>query len=100
MTQAELDRMMCGEHHWAVSPGELIVGFEVHEQIWEGNPTPTGWDNVKETRVIGSFANSADAERCEAGLIKQATPNRQYYIAPITVRAPSESAQAALMAIA
>jgi len=99
ITQDELDRVMCGEHCWASFADQLIVGFEVVEQIWEGKPYRPGLsDSIKETRVIGTFANFLDAEILETQMRERNQPNRSYYIQPIQVKAPSEQAQKRLSA--
>ena len=80
---------LLGRHYWATFPGDAIVGFEVTEKEWKGQPTRSGWDVPKgPEQVVDRFLYIEDAKRLEEKLRKAARPNFSYNIRPIQVKAP------------
>ncbi len=86
-----LDRFVIGRHYWLRHPEELIIGFRVTQQDWEGKPTPSGWDNPKGPAYpIAEFTRIGDAKREEEKLRKWAEGRSDvcYNIEPIQIRVP------------
>lgn len=95
ITQKYLNDHLCGEGMFVPLSGFLIVGYQVIEQIWEQNPNKSGWDNIKETRVISLKVNYYDAMSVVEKKGNQ--PGRSYDISPIQVEIPSKEAQKKLL---
>jgi len=48
---------------YKIPEGYKIVGYEIHETIWNNEPNRVGWDNVKEIKTVDKVSSQTLGEK-------------------------------------